>query len=232
MDAVTAINQRIAEIQSRITQFEPQPPYRVDSALSGATFADVLSSVQPGAATTSAARIAVDAGLRRIAGQREQRAAGLPGLWQRPDPRRRAEHDLDGTSHQLWGPRHASFEAMRSAAAADGVTIGITDSYRSYAGQVDVAARKGLYSQGGLASVPGTSNHGWGMALDLDLDSSALTWMRQHGDRVRLRRRRPARVVALGLPPHALTRPSTHRPGAAGGAATAPGSRSGPCRSR
>lgn len=38
----------------------------------------------------------------------------------------------------------------------------ITDSYRSYAAQVDVRRRKP-----GLAAVPGTSNHGWGKALDL-----------------------------------------------------------------
>jgi D-alanyl-D-alanine carboxypeptidase len=38
----------------------------------------------------------------------------------------------------------------------------VTDSYRSYAAQVDVYARKP-----GLAAVPGTSNHGWGTALDL-----------------------------------------------------------------
>jgi hypothetical protein len=42
-----------------------------------------------------------------------------------------------------------------------GVDIGVTDSYRSYDAQVDVARRKGLYSQGGLAATPGTSDHGW-----------------------------------------------------------------------
>jgi LAS superfamily LD-carboxypeptidase LdcB len=61
------------------------------------------------------------------------------------------------------------------------VHIGITDSYRPYAEQVDLARRKGLYSQGGLAARPGTSEHGWGMAADLDLNAKALTWMRQHG---------------------------------------------------
>jgi len=61
------------------------------------------------------------------------------------------------------------------------VTIGITDSYRSYDEQVDVARRKGLYSQGGLAAKPGTSEHGWGMATDLDLNAKALSWMRKHG---------------------------------------------------
>jgi LAS superfamily LD-carboxypeptidase LdcB len=59
-----------------------------------------------------------------------------------------------------------------------GVNIGITDSYRSYTEQVDLAKRKGLYSQGGLAAKPGTSDHGWGLATDLDLDSKAQTWMR------------------------------------------------------
>ena len=37
----------------------------------------------------------------------------------------------------------------------------------TYEAQVDVARRKGLYSQGGLAAQPGTSNHGWGKAVDL-----------------------------------------------------------------
>ncbi|HWS39098.1 MAG TPA: M15 family metallopeptidase, partial [Actinoplanes sp.] len=63
----------------------------------------------------------------------------------------------------------------------DGVKIGITDSYRPYAEQVDLARRKGLYSQGGLAAKPGTSEHGWGMATDLDLNSEALSWMRKNG---------------------------------------------------
>ena len=49
--------------------------------------------------------------------------------------------------------------------------------------QVDLAERKGLYSQGGLAAKPGTSDHGWGRALDLDLDAKAQAWMRANGDR-------------------------------------------------
>ena len=46
--------------------------------------------------------------------------------------------------------------------------------------QVDLARRKGLYSQGGLAAKPGTSEHGWGMATDLDLNAKALAWMRKN----------------------------------------------------
>jgi LAS superfamily LD-carboxypeptidase LdcB len=71
---------------------------------------------------------------------------------------------------------------MTDAARRDGVTIGVTDSYRSYGEQVDLARRKGLYSQGGLAAKPGTSDHGWGLSLDLDLDGKAQAWMRRHAD--------------------------------------------------
>ena len=84
-------------------------------------------------------------------------------------------------SHRLWAPAGQAFQQLQSDAAAAGVTIGVTDSYRSYDAQVDLARRKGLYSQGGLAATPGTSNHGWGMALDLDLDDAAQQWMRDNG---------------------------------------------------
>ncbi len=43
-----------------------------------------------------------------------------------------------------------------------GRPIAITDSYRSYEDQVRLKATKGF-----LAAKPGTSNHGWGLALDL-----------------------------------------------------------------
>ena len=88
---------------------------------------------------------------------------------------------LDG--HRLWTPAARSLEALRAAAARDGVRIGVTDSYRPYDVQVDLARRKGLYSQGGLAAVPGTSDHGWGIAVDLDLDDRAQAWMRTHAGR-------------------------------------------------
>jgi D-alanyl-D-alanine carboxypeptidase len=83
--------------------------------------------------------------------------------------------------HRLAKPAAGGFVRMEAAARKDGVTIGITDSYRTYDEQVDVAARNGIYGQGGWAAVPGTSNHGWGMALDLDLDDSAQAWMRDNG---------------------------------------------------
>jgi zinc D-Ala-D-Ala carboxypeptidase len=86
-------------------------------------------------------------------------------------------------SHRLWGPAAKAFMNMRADAAAAGIDIGVTDSYRSYAQQVDLANRKGLYRDGGLAAVPGTSKHGWGVALDLDVNAKAQEWLRANATR-------------------------------------------------
>jgi D-alanyl-D-alanine dipeptidase len=86
-------------------------------------------------------------------------------------------------NHRLWAPAAEGFAALEQAAAQDGVRIKVSDSYRSYEEQVDVARRKGLYSEGGLAAKPGTSDHGWGMSLDLSLDDRAQAWMRTNAGR-------------------------------------------------
>ncbi len=86
-------------------------------------------------------------------------------------------------NHRLSAPAAAAFRELEAAAKRDGVTFGVTDSYRSYDQQVELAKRKGLYSEGGLAARPGTSNHGWGLSLDLDLDAKAQAWMRANGPR-------------------------------------------------
>jgi LAS superfamily LD-carboxypeptidase LdcB len=58
-----------------------------------------------------------------------------------------------------------------------GRDLGITDSYRSYSEQVATKRAKGY-----LAATPGTSNHGWGQAIDTDIDSygTAYEWMREN----------------------------------------------------
>ena len=86
-----------------------------------------------------------------------------------------------GGGERLWAPAAAAFTRLEAAAGAAGVRIGVNDSYRSFDEQVDVARRKGLYSAGGLAARPGTSDHGWGRAVDLQLDARAQSWMRAHG---------------------------------------------------
>ena len=88
------------------------------------------------------------------------------------------------SGHRLYAPAAAAWDGLVSAAAADGVSIRITDSYRSYDQQVDLVKRKGLYSEGGLGARPGTSNHGWGLAVDADVnDARTLDWIRTNGPR-------------------------------------------------
>lgn len=66
-------------------------------------------------------------------------------------------------NHYLRADAAAKFDALSKAFTAQfGVKPCMTDSYRSLEAQISVARRKP-----GLAAVPGTSNHGWGMALDL-----------------------------------------------------------------
>lgn len=86
--------------------------------------------------------------------------------------------------HKLYAPAADNFVKMRASARAAGINLTITDSYRSYPQQVDLARRKGLYSQGGLAATPGKSNHGWGLAIDANVNSAtALRWMRNNAHR-------------------------------------------------
>lgn len=61
---------------------------------------------------------------------------------------------------------------------AFGRNLQVNDAYRSYEDQVTVKANLGA-----LAAPPGTSNHGWGQALDLGdgietFDSAEYTWMK------------------------------------------------------
>jgi len=57
----------------------------------------------------------------------------------------------------------AAFNAMSQAyAQAFGTNLCVGDSYRSYSQQVSV-----FRERPSLAAVPGTSNHGWGLAVDL-----------------------------------------------------------------
>jgi hypothetical protein len=74
--------------------------------------------------------------------------------------------------------------AMIAQAAKDGVTLTPTSCYRDYAGQV--AARESWCALGAceMAAVPGTSNHGWGKAIDfaegnreMTYDSPGYQWM-------------------------------------------------------
>ncbi|SDO67093.1 M15 family metallopeptidase [Geodermatophilus sp. DSM 45219] len=66
-------------------------------------------------------------------------------------------------AHAMRCDAAAAYQAMSSAyAGAFGTPLCLTDSYRTYAEQVRLYGEKPE-----LAAVPGTSDHGWGLAVDL-----------------------------------------------------------------
>jgi hypothetical protein len=70
--------------------------------------------------------------------------------------------------HMLRCDAAAMLEELSAAYAERfGRSLPLTDTYRSYSQQVSTRAAKP-----GLAAVPGTSNHGWGLAIDLDAPAS------------------------------------------------------------
>jgi D-alanyl-D-alanine carboxypeptidase len=162
---VAGIATRMAEIRTQISAFRPS------------NTATATATAEAGAAFQSTLADAV---------RTTRTSAGVPVELARYGNGRIPENALQpvgATAHRLWAPAATSLDALMRAARQDGVHIGITDSYRPFAEQVDLAGRKGLYAQGGLAAKPGTSEHGWGLAADLDLDARAQSWMRANAGR-------------------------------------------------
>jgi D-alanyl-D-alanine carboxypeptidase len=176
---IEGITSRIADIQSRIISLQTQAappatsvtPATPGKSASGTAFANALSDAVATHSATAGKTYTLN-------------SKGIPtdlaayGNGKIPAS---ALEQVGTGKHKLWAPAAESLTRLIADAKRDGVTVGITDSYRPYAEQVDLAHRKGLYSQGGLAAKPGTSEHGWGMAADLDLNAKALTWMRANG---------------------------------------------------
>ena len=176
MDAggITAIQARIAQIHARFampvssaTAATAAPAGTAAGGFAGALDAELTrgASGASGAARTSDGK---PADLQRYGNGRIPPAA---------------LESIGVGNHRLWAPAASAFKRLQADARAAGIDIGVTDSYRSYEQQVDVARRKGLYSQGGLAAKPGTSDHGWGLSLDLDLNGRAQSWMRANAGR-------------------------------------------------
>jgi hypothetical protein len=64
---------------------------------------------------------------------------------------------------------------MLEAARRDGTVVALTDGYRTFGQQVTLKATKGH-----LAARPGTSMHGWGLAVDFDMRVTDFAWLRMH----------------------------------------------------
>jgi zinc D-Ala-D-Ala carboxypeptidase len=188
LDAITSITSRIGQIETQLAAVRAGANVRAGTGTATATgtagsfastYAQALTSVSPTSMNPSSSST-VGTGATRL------NKDGVPvelvayGNGKIPSS---ALHPVGNTGHKLWAPAADSLTALVADAKRAGVNIGITDSYRPYAEQVDLARRKGLYSQGGLAAKPGTSDHGWGLAVDLDLDSKAQAWMRANAGR-------------------------------------------------
>ncbi|HUR50555.1 MAG TPA: D-alanyl-D-alanine carboxypeptidase family protein [Mycobacteriales bacterium] len=97
--------------------------------------------------------------------------ASLCPLWRAP-------------GHRLRADAAAAFDKMsKYHTATVGSPLCVTDSYRSYSEQVDLYRRKPS-----LAAVPGTSEHGWGKAVDFcggvqNTGSAAYNWMKANAGR-------------------------------------------------
>ncbi|MBB4739616.1 LAS superfamily LD-carboxypeptidase LdcB [Actinoplanes octamycinicus] len=175
------MNSRIADIQSRILALQTQQATTStatrtagSASASSSTFASHLQGALAAQGTPAADKA------YKLNGKGIPEDLAAYGNGKIPAD---ALEQVGGTRHKLWAPAAEKLTQLIADAKADGVKIGITDSYRPYTEQVDLARRKGLYSQGGLAAKPGTSEHGWGMATDLDLNADALAWMRKNGGR-------------------------------------------------
>src|SRR5688572_21791029 len=92
--------------------------------------------------------------------------------------------EIGVASHALRCDAAASYRQLSAAyQAAFGTPMCITDSYRSLGAQVAA-----FYAKPALAAVPGTSNHGWALAVDLCgginvAGTPQWTWMTQNAGR-------------------------------------------------
>lgn len=182
---IEGVNARIADIQSRIIALQTQQ--KTTPGTTGTT-----GSTSAGGATTAGGAafagylsdaVSDTSGTAAADKTYKLNAQGIPtdlAAYGNGHIPAGALEPVGNTSHKLWAPAAEDMTRMIQDAKSDGVTIGINETYRPYSEQVDLAKRKGLYSQGGLAAKPGTSEHGWGMATDLELNSSAQSWMKQH----------------------------------------------------
>ncbi len=191
MDAISSITSRITYIESQLAGLRAgaAPSGTATARTNANAFAQTYANALAGTAglgSGSGTGLSLGATGLIGAGRAKLNANGVPldlaayGNGRIPAG---ALSQVGETRHRLWAPAADSLTRLMADARRAGVTIGITDSYRPYAEQVDLARRKGLYSQGGLAAKPGTSDHGWGMAVDLDLNSTAQAWMRANAGR-------------------------------------------------
>jgi len=86
-----------------------------------------------------------------------------------------------GEGEKLTEAAAKQFRRMDAAARTEGIDLRVNSGYRTYSQQAFYYQR---YLNGGnVAAPPGSSNHGWGLSVDLDVngESGASRWLRKNG---------------------------------------------------
>ena len=210
LDGVLAAQARVAELTSRLRRLDPaaapdRPAGAAAAAADRSSFASLLADAE---------RTAPASGLGPVAGALAGATRLAPGRYGTLEPPAAlvaygngripagALEEIGIGGHRLHAPAAQAFRRMRADAAAQGVDLGVTDSYRGYEQQVALAQKKGLYSQGGLAATPGRSNHGWGMAARPRRRRQGPGVAAGQRPALRLGGERAPRALALGVPAH------------------------------
>ena len=84
---------------------------------------------------------------------------------------------IEGGVHYMRPDAAKAYKAMQRAAKKAGVNFSVTDSYRDFAAQERLKKEKPS-----LAATPGKSNHGWGTALDVNVNEPKVyEWLKKNG---------------------------------------------------
>lgn len=83
--------------------------------------------------------------------------------------------DAAGNGYMFEKSAGEDFERLVRASILEGFGVTLTGAYRTYQRQVELKAEKPT-----LAATPGNSNHGWGRAVDVNLNR---VWMQRNGHR-------------------------------------------------
>ena len=185
-------SERIADVTLPPTTDPATTPLRaaldrvkeVAQAVSGTAEQKRAEAAAAQAAAEAAAQAAAEEAARVAAEQEAQRAAWKVSLQGYANGRIPGEA-LCGVSFdanaKLRCDAAEALESLNNAFTAHfGRPLHVTDSYRSYGAQVACRANKG-----GLCATPGTSNHGWGLAVDLaggvqGFGTAEHRWMREN----------------------------------------------------
>jgi zinc D-Ala-D-Ala carboxypeptidase len=179
------VESRMLDVQARFARLSGGAPVAVTAAPTAAAPAAPAASFEKIVAAARLSASSASPTMTTIAtatGGTPTLPSGLRGLTNGKLPDN-ALAPIGLGQHRLEKSAAAAFRRMAIAAAEDGVTFDVSDSYRTVAEQEQTAATVGLYREGGLAAVPGTSTHGWGLSVDFELNARAQNWLRANAAR-------------------------------------------------